>query len=32
MFYSVKETAKSRGEKKMAAVEWNKVSIASQKM
>ena len=25
MFYSVKETAKSRGEKKKDAVEWSKV-------
>ena len=26
MFYSVKETAKSRGEKKKDAVEWSKVN------
>ena len=27
MFYSVKETAKSRGEKKKDAVEWSKVRV-----
>ena len=31
MFYSVKETAKSRGEKKKDAVEWSKVRVPPKK-